>query len=460
MARSSARTLEDPRSVSRCCCLLSLGLLLGILLLIGCALHQLLAWDEAALNPLVEPSLLEGYLGCDAVAPMVHAALEPLLAHSARVHQFTSSSIRRQQRKLRLARVQIVGSKLHITCPPPADGDSCLQHEARTLSLLLRITSLPDVDFLFDKGEGTCHHTLRRRFAAAPVVTTETADGCDNLLAPPRTLESLPDNARWLSHAMARPWEARRNVALFRGKATGGKALDSLGRAASMRAKAVNFSLGHPKLLDARFAGRGSLGALDAKQAAALNWSVADIMTWEEALAYRAQLVLDGNTLPDRMAFILSSATAVLKQDSHRREAFHRMMVPYVHYVPVRRDLSDLAAQLRWALSNSSRLHAIALNGATLAVRLLSRRAQLCHWVGLLRHMAQHTALPVVLDPLARRRTFRPPVIHEPLLSSSALRPQLSNAQTRLSDVISTVSKLHFAPCIGLTSTHLCLDVS
>ena len=39
--------------------------------------------------------------------------------------------------------------------------------------------------------------------------------------------------------------------------------------------------------------------------------------------------------------------TAVIKVDSPRREAYYSLMRPYVHYVPVRADLSDLEAQLR-----------------------------------------------------------------------------------------------------------------
>ena len=140
--------------------------------------------------------------------------------------------------------------------------------------------------------------------------------------------------------------------------------------------------------------------------------------------------MLDGHTVPDRLAFVLASHTAVLKQDSPRREAFHCMMEPYVHYVPVARDLGDLEAQLRWALSNASRLRQIATNGGALALRLLSRRAQLCHWAGLIRRLAARTASPVVLDPNAGApREARPPVMHETIISGSALRPQLTHPQ-------------------------------
>ena len=176
--------------------------------------------------------------------------------------------------------------------------------------------------------------------------------------------------------------------------------------------------------------------------------------------------MLDGHTVPDRLAFVLASHTAVLKQDSPRREAFHCMMEPYVHYVPVARDLGDLEAQLRWALSNASRLRQIATNGGALALRLLSRRAQLCHWAGLIRRLAARTASPVVLDPNAGApREARPPVMHETIISGSALRPQLTHPQTdslwtTLSEHLNVARKLHLAPCVGLTYSHLCIDIS
>ena len=64
--------------------------------------------------------------------------------------------------------------------------------------------------------------------------------------------------------------------------------------------------------------------------------------------------MLDGHTVPDRLAFVLASHTAVLKQDSPRREAFHCMMEPYVHYVPVWRNLSNLVERVEWARAHDA----------------------------------------------------------------------------------------------------------
>ena len=454
--------------------------LLALLLALWAAV-RLWRWDQESLTPLAEPALLEEYLGCDGVAPMLRLALRPWRSRARNLRRplrVNSSNVRAARQRLRLPRVQIVDSKLYITCGDERSS-TCLTHEARTLALLLKLTRLPDVDFLYDDGERTCHGTLGGRAAMAdrtdgdpgrragpvPVVATETQDGCDNLLAPPRAFAALPDNARWLARAASKvPWDRRRHLALFRGTACKhcGPALDADGRPASARAKAVAFSVRHPELLDARFAERrGRLGRIDAARARALNWT-GTFLTWEDALQYRAQLLLDGNTLPDRLGFVLSSMTAVLKQESPYRESTHLAMKPYVHYVPVRHDLSDLGAQLRWALRNSSRLRAIARNGAALALRLLSRRAQLCHWAGLLRELGRRTVAPVELDPAARPRGTASLVLHEPLVRPNFLRPQLTHGagwRASLGELAGAARQLHLGPCVGLTSAHLCLDL-
>ena len=64
--------------------------------------------------------------------------------------------------------------------------------------------------------------------------------------------------------------------------------------------------------------------------------------------------------------------------------------MPWVHYVPLRADLSDLEERLEVVLRNSTRLYQIASNAAALAMRHLSRRGQLCHWAALLRELSLH----------------------------------------------------------------------
>ena len=425
------------------------------------------------------------------------------------------SAARRRVRALRrLPRVQIANGTLHASCPA---GDDCvsIHHELRTLQLLLRVSRVADVDFFLDGSDRPCYvfsasyhrqqhggppdshrshargvlarssapvplPSLRNGFqgseahamgAHVPVVTHETGYGCDNILAPPRALAALPDGARWLSRSDTHPslWAAkRRNMVVWRGAATSrGPLLDTDGKPHSARAKAVALSAARPDLLDARFSGRNDDLQLSPAERASVrqrSWgaNASGFLSWTQLQNYRAMLVLDGNTLADRLPFALFTLTAVLKQESPLREAWYAHLKPYVHYIPVRHDLADLETQIVWALSNATRLHAIAHNGAALATRWLSRRAQLCHWSSLLRELSALTVQPIVLEAHARRvggsgsSMLGGAVLHNPL--ASALRPQLTSRPLQLGD-LDTLRDLRLVPCIDLTRRHLCLDI-
>lgn len=49
-----------------------------------------------------------------------------------------------------------------------------------------------------------------------------------------------------------------------------------------------------------------------------------------------------------------------MKQDSPYYEHFYGQLRPYEHYVPVKRDLSDLVDQVKWALDHDEEAHYIA----------------------------------------------------------------------------------------------------
>ena len=448
-----------------------------------------LGTEMSSMAPL-DAHLVHEYLACPSPS-LAAPSLLPLVEAGVVIRSDSITAARRHHMALRkLPRIQIVNRSIYATCHSSDPGCASIHHELRTLQLLLRVARLGDVDFLFDGGEQPCWNGLlgdrsskqkaqktpRPQYVghSVPVVTHETtSDRCDNILAPPRALKALPDGTHWLARTDERPneWAQRRNVAVWRGAGTArGRTFAADGAPTSGRAKAVAFSKRRPDLLDARFAGRNDdlqLSSKDRARIRRLGWGAdgEGFLTWRELQAYRATLVLDGNTLPDRLPFAMFSMTAVLKQESTQREAWYAKLVPYVHYIPVRRDLSDLEGQLDWALQNASRLEAIARNGAALAARWLSRRAQLCHWLAVLTGLASHTAKPVAPDPSARRFDERGSVLlggailHDPIAAEPAtLRPQLTHRRPRLSDLGALVD-LRLTPCLDLVPKHLCLDV-
>ena len=55
-----------------------------------------------------------------------------------------------------------------------------------------------------------------------------------------------------------------------------------------------------------------------------------------------------------------NSGSLIFMQDSQWDSLFRRFMHPYVHYVPVQHDLTDLPAKIRWARKHDAMASAIA----------------------------------------------------------------------------------------------------
>ena len=65
-----------------------------------------------------------------------------------------------------------------------------------------------------------------------------------------------------------------------------------------------------------------------------------------------------------RFPYLLAGGSLVLKQDSDYYEHFYRQLEPWVHYIPVKKDISDLVEQLEWAKRNDDKAREMAENAA------------------------------------------------------------------------------------------------
>ena len=73
--------------------------------------------------------------------------------------------------------------------------------------------------------------------------------------------------------------------------------------------------------------------------------------------ACRYNVVVDGNAAPDRLAATFCHGSVALKMTLFT-EWYYFHLRPFVHYVPIRLDYSDLAAQLDWAKENPDKVGA------------------------------------------------------------------------------------------------------
>lgn len=63
---------------------------------------------------------------------------------------------------------------------------------------------------------------------------------------------------------------------------------------------------------------------------------------------------IDGTVAAYRLPYLLLSDSVVLKQDSPYYEHFYADLEPWVHYIPIRRDLSDVLEKINWAREHDS----------------------------------------------------------------------------------------------------------
>lgn len=66
-------------------------------------------------------------------------------------------------------------------------------------------------------------------------------------------------------------------------------------------------------------------------------------------LQYKYLINVDGTVAAYRLPYLLAGNSLVFKHDSIYYEHFYKSLQPWIHYVPIKKDLSDLIEKLNWA---------------------------------------------------------------------------------------------------------------
>ncbi len=170
-------------------------------------------------------------------------------------------------------------------------------------------------------------------------------------------------------------WKKKKDICIFRGSATGcGITLEN-----NMRLKAADISVDYPDLLDAgitnwqarmkKYSGSG----VDIIDSNGFRFKLANMITNAQKSEYKYILHIDGYVSAYRLSSELSMNSVILIVKSNYKLWFHHMLEEYVHYVPVKEDLSDLIDQIKWCKKNDKKCKEIANNARELFLTKLSR---------------------------------------------------------------------------------------
>ncbi|XP_072291622.1 protein O-glucosyltransferase 3 [Eucyclogobius newberryi] len=174
------------------------------------------------------------------------------------------------------------------------------------------------------------------------------------------------------------PWLNKTSKAFFRGR-------DSR----EERLQLAAMSKKHPELLDAGITGWFFFRDREKEV------GKAPLVGFFDFFKYKYQVNIDGTVAAYRFPYLMLGESLVLKQDSHYYEHFYIHLKPGTHYIPVKRDLSDLLDKIRWAKENDAEVQKVARTGQEAARELLKPSRLYCYYYNaLLMYSQRQTGQP------------------------------------------------------------------
>jgi hypothetical protein len=160
-------------------------------------------------------------------------------------------------------------------------------------------------------------------------------------------------------------WEDKIEVAFWRGSSTGDVVRGDMSIEEIIkrndRFKLASESMKHPDLIDARICRylqiEGDLSKIYD------HFGIANHVPHGDLIKYKYLINVDGNGCSWlRLPYIMYTGSVLFKQETKKKQWFYKHMIPYVHYVPVKKDFSDLAEKIVWAKNNDQLCKNISLN--------------------------------------------------------------------------------------------------
>lgn len=184
---------------------------------------------------------------------------------------------------------------------------------------------------------------------------------CATQLKPPRyfSRSRLPQG---LSECAKIPWKVRKPVAVFRGSSTGvGVSVETNPRLhlASIVSPILDAGITKWCLRPRKVKGCSHLVTQDPNL---FPFSLKTPLTTVEQAHYKYIVNVDGHVAASRLGAELATGSVILKVRSEWKLWFSDMLEPYVHYVPIKADLSDLIEQIEWCIANDDQCEKIAEN--------------------------------------------------------------------------------------------------
>lgn len=170
------------------------------------------------------------------------------------------------------------------------------------------------------------------------------------------------------------PWEKKKNKGFFRGS-----------RTSSERDPLILLSRSNPELVDAEYTKNQAWKS----EADTLHRPPAKEIRLEDHCDYKYLFNFRGVAASFRFKHLFLCDSVVFHVGSAWLEFFYPAMKPWVHYIPVKEDLSDVRDLLEFAKENDDVVHEIAKRGRHFIWDHLRMEDVTCYWETLLKKYAK-----------------------------------------------------------------------
>lgn len=213
---------------------------------------------------------------------------------------------------------------------------------------LVRKVKLPDFEIFVNLGDWPVMKKggQSRTSGPKPIFSWCGSDDSYDIVMPTYDLtESTIDNMDRVTldiisvqkHRLS--WEEKHNKAFWRGR-----------DARKERLQLVDIARNYPDLINASLTNFFFFRDQEAKYGKEKH------ISFFKFFDYKYSINIDGTVAAYRLPYLLAGDSLLMKQDSTFYEHFYKKMVPNEHYLPFKRDLSNLVEQIKWAQENEDQV--------------------------------------------------------------------------------------------------------
>lgn len=289
---------------------------------------------------------------------------------------------------------------------PIKENDRCLSNLKDLLLTLCETRVIPDIELFFNRRDfplikkddtepyeniydsekfPLISHKYNKYCPILSMVTTNT-----NTDIPFPTMEDwarvsyeedkklfYPDFKDYKTEEFNLNWESKKSIAVFRGTSTGcGVTIEK-----NPRLKLANLSKTYPDIIDAgitKFNCRPrkimNIKELQIIDPSKLDLDLVSFLSPKEQSNYKYIINVDGHVSAFRLSWELSMGSVILLQESKYRVWFRKYLIEYVHYIPIKEDLSDILEKIKWCKENDDKCKEIAINSLNFYKTYLTKK--------------------------------------------------------------------------------------